>query len=220
MLERSDSAPAGWRIDQTEAAVRSFTLEADVYFVLFQELPGLVPYLDTHDMVPTNTKGQSGDVATLARRDLMPQITASRLDNAVLMHIASLNLTIANVHLPSGRGRDHDRLEIIKRIQSTSKTKHLAIIGDTNTRTAEEGAITGLGLRGARPPEPTWNGRLSKYRQDDRTFTAYFTRAFHSTSLEIASVKVWSQPTEQRGHTFHLSDHFAMSVQITILSPA
>ena len=43
MLERSDFAPAGWRLDQSEAAVRNFVLQADTDLVLFQELPGLIP---------------------------------------------------------------------------------------------------------------------------------------------------------------------------------
>jgi len=214
MLERSDFAPSGWRMDQSEAAVRELVLAADCDVVMFQELPGLIPYIDTHDMAPANARGQTGDIATLVRRDLMPKVKASRINNAVLVEIAPMDLTIANVHLPSGRGGDEDRTKIIKEIKSGSKSRHLAIIGDTNTRTKEEESIAKLGLLGDRPPEPTWNGTLNKFRQTDRNFTAYFTRAFHSDGLKISDPKVWTQPIERQGKSFHLSDHFAMSGQI------
>jgi hypothetical protein len=167
-------------------------------------------------MVPANAKGQTGDIATLARRDLMPDITASRLKNAVLTHIGSSDVTLANVHLPSGRGGDHDRMSAIKAIQAASPTTHLAIIGDSNTRTKEEPGIAKLGLSGDRPPFPTWNGRLCKYRRDNRNFTAYFTRAFHSAGISVDHVNVWSDPLNERDHLFHLSDHFAMSGRIAL----
>lgn len=216
LLERSEYAPTAWRTDQTEAAVRDLVMQVDPDFVLFQELPGLIPYINTHDMVPANAKGQSGDIATLARCRLMPDITASRCKNAVLTQIGSSDLTIANVHLPSGSGADWDRLAALREIQSTNTNKHLIIIGDTNTRTKEEEEIASLGLFGARPPEATWNGRLSRFRRNDRGFTAYFTRYFHNEGTQIDNVEVWTRPVEQRDSTFHLSDHFAMSGQITL----
>lgn len=215
MFQRPDFAPKGWRTDQTEAAVRRLVMEVDPDFVLFQELPGLIPYIETHDMLPANAKGQSGDIATLARHNLIPDITASRLDNTVLTHVGSSDLTIANVHLPSSSGGDQDRLRIIEDIQSANPNTHLAIIGDTNTRTKEEDGIASLGLNGERPPEPTWNGRVNKFRRDDRNFTAYFTRAFHSANVQIGGVKVWTQPLVEKAFTFHISDHFAMSGQIS-----
>ena len=218
MLERSDFAPSGWRMDQSEAAVRHLVMEADCDVVMFQELPGLIPYIDTHEMAPANAKGQSGDIATLVRRALMPEISASRIKNAVMIHVAPMDLTIANVHLPSGRGGDGARIRTLKEIKRSSKSKHLAIIGDTNTRTKEEESIAKLGLLGDRPPEPTWNGTLNKFRQSERSFTAYFTRAFHSSDLKIAKPKVWTKPIERQGQSFHLSDHFAMTGRITLTS--
>ena len=215
MFERSDFAPAGWRMDQTEAAVRNLVLQLDPDFVLFQELPGLIPYIETHDMVPANAKGQTGDIATLARRELMADITASRLENTVITHIGSAGLSLANVHLPSGSGGDRDRLRVIKNIQSGSENRQLAIIGDTNTRTKEEDDIAQLGLIGARPPVPTWNGKLCRFRRDARGYTAYFTRAFHSEGVQVDGVEVWSQPVTHKGAEFHLSDHFAMSGRIS-----
>ncbi len=218
MLESSDFAPSGWRTDQTEAAIRRFVMDIDPDFVLFQELPGLIPYIETHAMVPANARGQSGDIATLARHSLMPDITASRVNNTVMAHLGSTGLTIANVHLPSSRGGDLNRLNVLKDIQSATPTPHLAVIGDTNTRTKEEARIAKLGLTGDRPPQPTWNGRICKFRRDNRNFTAYFTRAFQSEGVQVDDVNVWTQPVEERSHTFHLSDHFAMSGQISIPS--
>jgi hypothetical protein len=92
----------------------------------------------------------------------------------------------------------------------------LAVVGDTNTRTKEEVNIAKIGLRGERPPQPTWNGRICKFRRDNRNYTAYFTRAFQSDGLLVDEAKVWTQPINQRGYTFHLSDHFAMSGRITV----
>lgn len=215
MMERSDYAPPNWRMDQTEAAIRHAVLACDPDFVLFQELPGLIPYIDTHDMVPANARGQSGDIATLARRNLMPEIDATPLRNAVLTRIKSADLTLANVHLPSSSGGDHDRLQAFKTIKEASTTPHLAVIGDSNTRTKEEEPIGALGQIGDRPPEPTWNGRDGLYRRDARGYTAYFTRAFHSADITLTDQKVWSAPTEHKSDRFHLSDHFALSGTLT-----
>jgi len=215
MMERSEYAPPNWRMDQTEAAIRQTILACDPDFVLFQELPGLIPYIDTHDMVPANARGQSGDIATLARRNLMSDIEAKPAKNAVLTRIKSADLTLANVHLPSSSGGDHDRLHAIETIQETSETRHLAVIGDSNTRTKEEEPIAALDLIGERPPEPTWNGRDGLYRKDARGYTAYFTRAFHSPDIKLSDQKVWSAPTEFKSDRFHLSDHFALSGTLT-----
>ena len=210
MMERSDFAPAGWRMDQTEAAIRKTVLELAPDFVLFQELPGLIPYIETHDMVPANARGQSGDIATLARHELMSDITVTRSKNAVLAMIKSSDVTIANVHLPSGRGGASARAYAIEDILAASETGQIAIIGDTNTRTREEADFKAVGLVGDRPPEPTWNGRTGKYRKDAREYTAYFTRAFHTAGLALDEQRVVSEPHNAKGSDFHLSDHFAL----------
>jgi len=199
MMERSEYAPPNWRMDQTEAAIRQTILACDPDFVLFQ----------------ANARGQSGDIATLARRNLMSDIEAKPAKNAVLTRIKSADLTLANVHLPSSSGGDHDRLHAIETIQETSETRHLAVIGDSNTRTKEEEPIAALDLIGERPPEPTWNGRDGLYRKDARGYTAYFTRAFHSPDIKLSDQKVWSAPTEFKSDRFHLSDHFALSGTLT-----
>jgi hypothetical protein len=211
MMERSEYAPANWRMDQTEAIIRQTVLAADPDFVLFQELPGLVPYIDTHDMVPANAKGQSGDIATLVRRDLAPHIEATRSENAVIARIKPADLDLVNVHLPSGAGGGFDRLARVKAIRNACRSTHMAVIGDSNTRTKEEKAIKALGLMGERPPEPTWNGRLGRFRRDARGYTSYFTRAFHSGGITLNAQKVWTAPVKASGATFHISDHFALS---------
>lgn len=215
MMERSDFAPASWRMDQTEAAIRTTVLRLDPDFVFFQELPGLVPYIESYDMVPANARGQSGDIATLARAKLMPDIEAGTEEHAVLAHIRSADLTIANVHLTSGRAGDKTRARQIRYIKSASRAA-LAIIGDTNTRTAEEEQIARYGLKGARPPEPTWNGRIGRFRRDARAYTAYFTRVFHTTQVTLWDQKVHNAPLEADGEKFHLSDHFALSGRIEV----
>jgi len=210
MMDRSEYAPSAWRPDQTEAVIRETVLRLDPDFVLFQELPGVVPFIEPYDMAPANARGQSGDIATLVRRSLMPEISARRHKNAVLTHIAASDLTLANVHLPSSAGADKDRIAAMKRIVSEAGTTHVAVIGDTNTRIAEEDEIESTGLIGARPPEPTWNGRLCKFRRDARGYTAYYTRAFHSEGLRLEDQSVLTQPCEVKGSVFHLSDHFAL----------
>lgn len=214
MMERSDAAPGTWRIDQTEARVRDFALNRSCDLILFQELPGLIPFVETHDMAPANARGQSGDIATLVRRELMDTITAIRCKYAVLVTLHSQALTIANVHLPSGKGASVDRIDAIKTIIDASPTKSLAIIGDTNTRTAEEDAIADLGLIGARPPEPTFNSRENRYRLGAREFTAYFTRAFHTADLELTNQEVKTERQREGDHEFYLSDHFALLGQL------
>lgn len=201
-------------MDQTEAAIRAQILGADPDFVLFQELPGLIPYIETYGMVPANTRGQTGDIAILARHSLLEDISAKAAPNAVLATINSAQFTIASVHLPSGRSGDFDRLSAIKELRNEAPTQALAIIGDTNTRTAEEDDIAKLGLLGERPPEPTWNGRINPFRHGAREYTAYFTRAFHTDDLILSEQKVWTTNTHHKSHNFHLSDHFALSGRI------
>lgn len=210
MMATSDYAPAGWRMDETEAAIRGLVLEHDPDVVLFQELPGMVPYIETHDMVPANAKGQTGDIATLVRRELMDGLVAETQAGAVLARVAGV--TLANVHLESGSGGTDARLGTLSAL-CKAVDGPLVVIGDTNTRVAEEEAIEALGLIGPRPPAPTWNGRICRYRKGAREFTAYYSRAFgRDVMLEIETVV--STPLGARGERFHLSDHFAFTGKI------
>lgn len=210
MMERSDFAPANWRIDQTEAAVRDLVMRLDPDVVLFQELPGMVPFIETHDMAPANTRGQTGDIATLVRHSLMPGLTATTSENAVLVHFANTPVTLANVHLPSGKGGANYRKYAVQDIKKDCATDELLVLGDTNTRTREEKTFRMLGLTGKRPPEPTWNGRISKYRHGARAYTAYFTRAFHTKGMRLTDMQVITDPIKQGTKSFHISDHFPL----------
>ncbi len=214
MLERSLQAPQAWTQEHTQAEVRRIVLEMSPDIVLFQELPGIVPYVETHDMIRSNPCSHSGNLATLVGHDLMdeePSFTTVA-GVGVLVTFVERDLTVANVHLAPGRAGADDRLAQLRAVIDASPTADLAIIGDTNTRADEEDAIAGLGLTGKRPPEPTWNGRKNRFRGRDGEFLAYFTRHFATGDLRIDDVAVLANdPIVVDGHRFHLSDHFAIA---------
>ena len=136
----------------------------------------------------------------------------------VFTAVRSARLTFANVHLEPGQDGDYKRLEMLKTISNTCPTAALAIVGDTNMRVAEEASLEPLGLSGKRPPRPTWDTKRNKYRNRGRGFTSYFTRYFHSDRVEIDNVKVHDEPIEHEGDKFYLSDHFALSGRVTVLT--
>lgn len=211
MLERSSEAPPDWGQEHTQAEVRTVVLDESPDLVLFQELPGIVPYVETHDMVRANPLSHSGNLATLAGHDLMEEETSfvALKGIGLLLTFIERDLTIANVHLAPGRGEAELRLDQLRAVIDASPTADLAVIGDTNTRTDEEDDIATLGLRGTRPPEPTWNGRKNRFRGESGNFIAYFSRFFATSSLRIDDVRVLSErqiSVEQ--YAFHLSDHF------------
>ena len=76
MMVSSHEAPAGWSQEHTEAKVRELVLQLDPDFVCFQELPGLVPYVETHDLLPANTESHSGNIATLVRNEMKEEVQA------------------------------------------------------------------------------------------------------------------------------------------------
>ena len=51
LLNRSAHAPQHWELCDTEEVVREQVIELSPDIVLFQELPGLVPYIETHNMI-------------------------------------------------------------------------------------------------------------------------------------------------------------------------
>jgi endonuclease/exonuclease/phosphatase family metal-dependent hydrolase len=212
LLQNSHQAPSSWRIDLAEAKVRERVLELAPDFVCFQELPGLVPYVETHDLIPANTTSHSGNIATIVKKELMNEMESKTIGRfAVVSRFKSRDLTVANVHLEPGSNGGSKRLSQLKRIVSECKTSGLLIVGDTNTRTSEEDSFEQIGLVGKRPPTATWNSKINLFRDDGRKYTAYYTRFFHSQNLATTNVKVWNQPIESDGKKFHLSDHFAMS---------
>lgn len=220
MLERSAQAPAGWGMDQTEALVRRQVLAHDPDIVLFQELPRLVPYIETHGMVRANPQSHSGNLATLVRASLLaadPPEVKTVAGCAILTTFRSLEITIANVHLAPGPGQDSlaKRLDQMAQIVELSPTRRIVIVGDTNTRVAEADALSNAGLVGEPPPKHTWDSKRNRFRKDGARFSAYFTRWFASPGVLVTEVSVWDQPVKEvEGHSFHLSDHYALTGEI------
>lgn len=225
MLERSAQAPSEWGMEHTEAEVRSRLLAAAPDLVLFQELPRMVPYLETHGMIRANPETHNGNLAILVRHQLLadegvsgPQVVTVK-GCGVLVTFAS-GLTIANVHLAPGQGAMGERLEQLAQIVESSPTPHLLIVGDTNTRVEEEVPLAEAGLTGAKPPHATWNSKSNRFHRNSARFNAYFTRWFATESVEVSDVEVWRDPVVHNGKQFHLSDHFAMSGSVRFSAPA
>jgi endonuclease/exonuclease/phosphatase family metal-dependent hydrolase len=213
MFEPSAEAPLSWEVFDTEAAVRELVLAAAPDVVLYQELPGLVPFVETHDMIKANPRTHNGNLATLVTHELAASAPGFTVVEgcAVLATFADPAVTVANVHLAPGRGAAGERLDQLARIVEASPTEALVVIGDTNTRVAEAELLAEAGLHGARPPRPTWDSRRNRFRTGMAEFAAYFTRWFASPDVAVTDVRVWHEPLERLGHRFHLSDHYALS---------
>jgi len=221
MLERSAQAPIYWESSATEAAVRDVVLELAPDVVCYQELPGLVPFVETHSMIPANPKSHSGNLATLVRNELATtELKVGTVDGcAVLTTFVDLDLTVANVHLPAGRSMAPERLMYLSKIIDASPTKPLLIVGDTNMRIEEAERFSALGFSGDKPPAPTWDSRRNRFRDDAPEFSAYFTRWFASPGLSVTDVRVHAEPLEHDDRRFHLSDHFALGGTIVLPDP-
>ena len=214
-MENSLGAPVGWRMDQAESLIRERVLAVDPDFICFQELPGLVPYIETHELIPANTVSHCGNLATLVRRELLNQVESRAIDRcAILSAIGVAGVSIANVHLPPGVHGKAERLDAIEQIISICPTTSLVLIGDTNTRIGETSAIEALGVHGELPPSPTWDSRCNRFRDDGKRYTAYFTRYFHSDGVGVKDVRVFNQPWNLNGSRFFLSDHFALAGRV------
>ena len=219
MMKTSAEAPKGWRIDQTEALIRQRILEEDIDIVCFQELPGMVPFVETHELAPANTISHNGTIATIVRKELTEGMVCRAIGRfSVACVFPKLSLTVANVHLESTRGGAGQRLVQLRTLANVCPTDSLLIVGDTNTRVAEEAAIAETGLQGKRPPAPTWDSRQNQHsdRADSKGFTCYFTRYFHNDQLTVENVKVYDQPISFDDTEFFLSDHFAISGVATV----
>lgn len=215
MLERSDQAPPSWTQEHAQAAIREFALRVEPDILLFQELPRMVPYVETHGMMPGNPVTHSGNLATLLTHRLMdsarPQARVVE-GTALLAVLPPLEITVANVHLTPGPGAADRRLAQMERIVDATDTKHLLIIGDTNSRLAEAADYRGLGLHGEKPPAPTWNSRRNRFHGGLPEFSAYFTRWFASQGVAVEEIRVWDDArVEHDGSRFELSDHYALS---------
>ncbi len=218
MLERPATAPLFWEVSNTEAVVREQVLQLKPDIVLFQELPGIVPFVETHSMIPTNPKSHSGNLATLVRNQLATtELKIATVDGcAILTTFVELDLTIANVHLPAGKGAAPDRLMYLSKVIQASPTLPLVIVGDTNMRIEEADALIGMSFSADKPPHPTWDSRRNNFRADAYEFSAYFTRWFASPGVSVCDVQVYRDPIEHDDKKFFVSDHFALSGRIAI----
>lgn len=224
MLSRSQEAPPSWTQEQTEAEVRDLLLRWSPDLVTFQELPGVVPYVETHDMVRANPRSHSGNLATLVGNHLIDGSdwgdhaglpTPIVVDGCgLLVAFADLDLSVANVHLAPGRGAAGTRMAQLQAVSSRAPTSDVVIVGDTNIRVAEEPAIESLGLQAPRPPRPTWDGRRNRFHGPDGEFVANFTRVLATPGVRVTEQIVRSGGLTIDGHAFHLSDHFALEVTI------
>ena len=84
MLERSAEAPFSWEQFHAESAVRDLVLAVEPDVVCWQELPGLVPFVETLNLLPATTVSHSGNLATLATHERIaaePAPTVSAVSN-------------------------------------------------------------------------------------------------------------------------------------------
>lgn len=220
LFERSAQAPVHWQSYNTEAAVRDRVLELAPDVICYQELPGQVPFVETHEMIKANPQSHSGHLATLVTNELAATEPRPIVVEgcALLVHFDALDLTIANVHLAPGRAAEPERLHQLATVVEASPTERLFVVGDTNTRLSEAEAIGDAGLGGTKPPHVTFDSRRNRFRTEMPEFSAYFTRWFAGPGVTANDVKVWREPHEVDGHSFFLSDHYAMSGTI-ITSP-
>ena len=218
LLERSSQAPPHWGQLDSEHAVREFVLTLRPDVILYQELPGLVPFVETHGMVRSNPKTHSGHLASLLTHDLLAAEPRALTipGGALMITLDPLDLTLANVHLAPGRQGRTQRLATLEAIAHRSPTERLLVAGDTNTRGAELPAIAALGLTAPDLPGPTWDSRRNRFRSDGARFTASFTRYFVRGDVDVSDVRVHTAPVvADDAHQFHLSDHYALSGTVT-----
>ena len=214
MMNTSKEAPSGWRVDQTEALIRQRVLEEDIDVVCFQELPAMVPFVEAHRLAPANTISHSGTIATIVKKELFEGMVCRAVGRfAVVCVFPKISLSIANVHLESTRGGAGQRLMQLRTLFNICPTDSLLIVGDTNTRIAEEAAIFETGLLGKRPPAPTWDSRRNRHssKASAKAYTCYFSRYFHNDAVAVENVNVHNRPLNFEGTEFFLSDHFAIS---------
>lgn len=121
---------------------------------------------------------------------------------------------MANVHLAPGSAGAAVRLTQLQMIMEAAPTDDLLILGDTNTRTAEEVALRAIGLDAPRPPRPTWDGRQNPFNGPSGAFIAFFTRALAAGSVTIVDQTIRPGRITVDDRSFHLSDHHALEVTI------
>ncbi len=218
LLERSAQAPRHWGQLDSEHAVRTFVLATRPDVILYQELPGLVPFVETHGMIRSNPRTHSGHLAVLLTHELLASEPAAVTveGGALMVTLDPVDLTIANVHLAPGRQGRTQRLTTLEAIVTRSPTDRLLVAGDTNTRSDELPEIAELGLVAPDLPAPTWDSRRNRFRSDGPRFTASFTRYVVRGDVDVTDVEVHTAPVvADDARPFHLSDHYALSGRVT-----
>jgi hypothetical protein len=220
LMKRSAQAPHTWSIENAEAAFRDIALQMSPEVIVLQELPGLVPFVETHGMIRANPESHSGNLATLVKHEILasgPSVLV--VSGCAILTTLYDDLTVANVHLSPGSGKraEAQRLEQLARIVEASPTPGLLIVGDTNTRIGELGPLEEAGLHTTPPPRPTWDSRTNRFNsgREAREFRAYFTRWFASPGVSVSEVAVLDSPIEHDRHRFQLSDHFGLYGRVT-----
>ncbi len=212
MLQRSAEAPVLWEQDNTEEAFRRQILDTGPDIVLLQELPGIVPFVETHDMVKENPRSHSGHLATLVSHKLMDSsIEHSAIPGCgLLTTFGNLGLTIANVHLYPGSGEGNARRDQLSAVVAGCPNDVVAIIGDTNTRASEVKLIRDSGLLAPPPPKPTWDSFKNRFHLGAPRFRANFTRCFTHPEIKVVDLEVIDTPIVVEEKAFYISDHFAL----------
>ena len=212
MLGRPSQAPQHWELCDTEEIIREQIVELAPDIVLFQELPGLVPYIETHSMVRSNPQSHSGHLAFLiSHQHSESSVSYKTLEGfALLVTFEGIGLTIANVHLAPGKSNKSLRVSQIASVIESSPTENIAIIGDTNTRKAEISQFQNSGLHVPELPKPTWDSYKNQFHEDSPSFKASFTRCITHPDIRISDLQVLEGKVIRNEKAFHVSDHFAL----------
>ncbi|MBT8198920.1 MAG: hypothetical protein KJO36_00250 [Acidimicrobiia bacterium] len=209
MMRRSSEAPFEWTIEHSEEAIRAFVVERDPDIVCFQELPGMVPYVGSHVLVPVHTRSHNGDIAILVRSGLEVDATF-RTEQGFAVVVEFSDFTFANVHLAPGSDGAMTRLAMMHQILA-DVVQPLVVVGDTNMRMAEWDLMAELGFTIVKPPVPTWNSRSNRFNEGGAEYTAYYTNAMARGKVEVSDLEVWTEPVRYLDKSFHLSDHYPLT---------
>ncbi|MFW2383513.1 MAG: endonuclease/exonuclease/phosphatase family protein [Acidimicrobiales bacterium] len=218
LMKRSAAAPHSWGTEHSESAFRDTVLDLSPDIILLQELPGLVPFVETHAMIRANPKSHSGHLATLVKHELVSDEPHVNVVAGCAILTTFDDLTVANVHLAPGTGKRAEavRLEQFARIVEASPTPGILVVGDTNTRIGELSTLESAQLHAPPLPSPTWDSRINQFNsgRSATEFRAYFTRCFTSPGVTVSDLAVLDTPIEFDGHRFHLSDHFGLAGRV------
>ena len=217
LLERSANAPLLWEQCDAEEVFRQHVLNDPPDIILLQELPGLVPFVETHKMIKANPKSHSGNLATLVAHTIEEDSISfiSIPGFALLTTFESFGLTIANVHLAPGKGQSQSRMDQLAAVIAQSPCERVAIIGDTNSRSDEVARVREAGLHAPELPEPTWDSFKNRFHLGAPRFRANFTRCFTHPKIHAEDLEVISTPVERDDKKFYISDHFALKGSLT-----